>query len=88
MVISTNKLLLDRALIVELGSNKINENSIYFYSYTDKLGNRKDSYIFPDRIHTVYKYYLHDRNKLKNQKVPQSVRESILNFVKKVFKEE
>jgi hypothetical protein len=88
LVISTNKSLIDRALIIELGSDRINDNSIFFYSYVNKIGEQKDSYIFPDRIHTVNRYYLRDKNKLRNRKIPIEIREQILIFTKKIFNEE
>jgi hypothetical protein len=80
---------MDRALVVEISTQKVNKNSIEWFTYFSKLHNvDKTNYILPDRIHTIPRWLLTDGNKLKTRTIPQDIKIKIENFVKDVFNNE
>ncbi|MDR0676413.1 MAG: type II toxin-antitoxin system PemK/MazF family toxin [Elusimicrobiota bacterium] len=65
LVISDNEKLIDRCLIVEMSTHCLNEYSIELSKYFSKRHKiEKTSYILPDRIHTINRKYLKNRNRI------------------------
>ncbi|MDR0825994.1 MAG: hypothetical protein LBM72_01885 [Mycoplasmataceae bacterium] len=87
LVISDNDKLIKKSLIVELGSNPLNENSILFDKYLSKRHNiKKSSYVWPDCMHTIDRWRLTDRNRVKGIPIiKQDIRTQVIQFAKEII---
>ena len=91
LVICDNDYLANKCLIVELSTHDDNNPyRIKWYDFYSRKANKiKTSYILPNRIHTINRAYLTNKDETHNKNntsLSQDLKDKIYSFIKKLLK--